>query len=159
MIDDLELPEPKTFNSYKPAGLLARFLALLIDIFIISFIMTIFINPNQNTDQFVKEYLSGKYLALQSVIFFTYTILLESTVGATLGKMIFKIKVINEQEKTPHNTKIALRNLVKYFFLTFQFAGFFALFFMNIDQQFLHDSWSKCYIVQSKKKNEPQPEN
>jgi len=159
MFDDIELPEPKAFKNYEPAGLFFRFIAFLLDMFFISTLLFLVIDIKENIEEMIADVASNKFLVPTAILFLAYTILLESILGATLGKFILGLRVINENEERPHHTKVALRNFLKYLFISIPFITFFILFFMNIDRQFLHDSWSNCYIVQKKKKNAQQQEN
>ncbi len=72
----------------------------------------------------------------------TYYIVFEATTGRTLGKMITKTKVVDENGNKPDFSTILVRTLCR-------FVPFNALSFLFNDRGW-HDTWSKTRVVEVK---------
>lgn len=72
----------------------------------------------------------------------TYYITFEATTGRTLGKMITKTKVVDEQGNKPDFSTVLLRTICR-------FVPFNALSFLFAERGW-HDAWSKTRVVDIK---------
>ncbi|MBR8535555.1 RDD family protein [Carboxylicivirga sediminis] len=74
--------------------------------------------------------------------FFIYYLVMEATTGRTLGKMITRTKVIDENGNKPDFSTILIRSFCR-------LVPFNALSFLFAERGW-HDAWSKTRVVESK---------
>ncbi len=133
-------------------SILQRFLALLIDGFILgisfSIIITIFsfiffkILPYG-----VAAGLTMLFNILMIVAAFAYYVLGYSKYGTTIGKKIFKLYVVDQKKLTkPTTGQAVIRTLVQFFISGIFFIGYIMAFF-NPEHTSLHDMLAKTYVI------------
>ncbi len=141
---------------FKYANLFQRIAAFLIDIFICSFLCALLFltqAADLSDPEKFQAYLMQNQSMVQTImyaVFFLYFILMESSkLQASLGKMIFGIKVCDLEGKRLHHTRVAVRTLSKILGLVSIFVIIFLVFF-NEKNQGLHDIWAKSLVVKKK---------
>ena len=108
----------------RPASLLKRLVALLIDLMPFMFVGTIVFLPDmvvrlpRTREEFTEVFEQHRdsptaaYMMILSLGLYTaYCVLMEWRFGATLGKMIFHLRIAGAEGKGPHLRQTALRNL------------------------------------------------
>ncbi len=123
---------------------LKRFCALIIDLVILTIAIT---GVSQLVLSFWKPADINQYIVFFSItnlyIAVLYSTILELIFSRTLGKFIFKIKVVDYQDGRKVSTiQIILRSLLKYLFP----FGFIA-YFTTKNKQMLHDILTKTKVV------------
>jgi len=153
--DEFEVAEENR-PKFKYSPILRRGLAMGIDFFICTFIVTIYFmtqfdfkdNPNLLQDYILQN--KGYTQLIIYIAFFLYFIFLESSnLKASLGKLIFGIKVTDESGDKLHHTQVAKRTLVK----SIAFSPIILIFYVliiNVKRQFLHDMWAKSIVILNK---------
>ncbi|MGX3097776.1 RDD family protein [Helicobacter sp. 23-1046] len=138
------------------APLNVRFLAYLFDCFLVLFVCVIALWSSfsavfneedlQNAIALLKTAL-WRIALLYTLAFFCYEVLLVSLYGATLGKMILKIRIVSvEFVDKPSIARAVVRAFCKCLGAIFLYVGFI----MAFDGQFnraLHDKVSKTLVV------------
>lgn len=124
--------------------LLKRFCALIIDLTILTLAIT---GVYQLVLGFWKSVDINQYVVVFSItnlfIAVLYSTILELIFNRTLGKFIFKIKVVDYQDgRKVSITQIILRSLLKYLF-PFGFVAYFT----TKNKQMLHDILTKTKVV------------
>lgn len=134
------------------ASILERFLAYLIDYFLISFVFVgIFweqIAPLQQNYSAIINFVQEHFFYFVSLNL-TYEFLFVFLYGATLGKMILKIKVISlGMLDRPSLIYSAIRALSKVMAEFLFYAPFFVVFFSPVHQA-LHDILGKTLVIKN----------
>ncbi len=139
------LPKPFTLpSSQAPAPLASRFLAGLLDflpfMFLASGAYLVLLPPGTNVDQHARQIMEGTVLpdALAWCVisgmmgFLAYSTLMEFYFQATLGKMLFRLRVVGDEGRKPALREVAARNLMKVIALSFSLflLGIYALFML-----------------------------
>ena len=132
----------------KFVGFGKRFVAYMIDIVIIMFSASIVAIVLFFVLSFSSEEAVGQMvMVVYFIVYVSYFILMESSVKqATLGKRLFKIKVINE-----NGTRLSLinslgRTLGRLLSGAIMGLGYVMILFTK-DKQGLHDKLAKTYVV------------
>lgn len=132
----------------KFVGFGKRFVAYMIDIVIIMFSAFIVVMVLLFVLSFSSEEAVGQMvMVVYFIVYVSYFILMESSVKqATLGKRLFKIKVINE-----NGTRLSLinslgRTLGRLLSGAIMGLGYVMILFTK-DKQGLHDKLAKTYVV------------
>jgi uncharacterized RDD family membrane protein YckC len=113
-------------NSFVYAKLRFRWLALLIDGTILNWVINILTDhlhryaAIENSESMNVIYGSGLF----GLVFVVYSVAFEGYLGATIGKYIFKIRVIDISGKRISYTNSLIRNLAK--FIPFEILSCFA---------------------------------
>lgn len=120
-----------------------RFVAFLIDIivlYIFAFIIQFFFSP-----------VSLKWIILFEFLAFPiFNLVLLIKYGATIGKWVMKIKVVNVSFRSPHLFQLLIREtLGKVVSSLFVFAGYIWIIFDD-KRQAWHDKIAKTYVVYKK---------
>ncbi len=160
-------------ENYSPAGLGKRFLAFIIDIFVViigSFLLCfILLQPfggfsgatGLDDFQFGEDLVKGAFLGISIFLvfliifvgifvfgFFYEIFMLSSSKQATLGKAIMNIKVVSLNGNSLSFLEALFRTLIKYFTGNiFIFLWLICLF--NDKRQNLHDLAIKGWVVES----------
>ncbi|OQB84731.1 MAG: RDD family protein [Planctomycetes bacterium ADurb.Bin126] len=138
---------PKPFGlppSQGPAPIASRFLAGLLDflpfMFLASGAYLVLLPPGTNVDQHARQIMEGTVLpdALAWCVisgmtgFLLYSTLMEFYFQATLGKMLFRLRVVGDEGRKPSLREVAARNLMKVIALSFSLflLGIYALFML-----------------------------
>lgn len=153
----------------KPARLPHRFIAHIIDLFVIGFIWIVcfgmvlfiirFLNAEQLSELAVDAGNMGELPVLVlliflmalltfSIIFHTYFVSMEFQSGQTIGKKMMRIKVVSEDGSPITRRQALYRDLVKvYFELTLTIPLFYIFFDKN--HQRLGDKWAKTIVIEN----------
>lgn len=129
-----------------------RFFAFLIDNFLVTlaFYLIFWEEMSSLPDSYVAmvEFLKGKVLYLVGLEF-VYEVVFLSLYGATLGKMLFKIKVISlDMLDRPNLLYALIRTMCKILGKVFFYMPFFLVFFSPIAQA-LHDILGKTIVIKN----------
>lgn len=147
LADRLNLPGPKTY--VVPASIWRRGAAFIVDMLIINWVLTLAFNnlylkiiPEGMPLLEIGEYLMSnpdKFLIFKMITFSTgllallYFSVLEWKLGQTLGKMLFKINAVTEDNEHPKIFAVLVSNIPIFllFILSFSFI-IVQLFFMGL---------------------------
>ena len=134
--------------SFEYVGIGIRFVAQLIDAFIASIIAS-FIVTAAGYEVTTSTGLSLGYVPIIMIgIFFAYFTLMEGFFGATAGKMIFKVKVLQEDGNPCGVGRAAVRNLLRFIdALPFLYLVGFILITRSEKKQRLGDRVAKTVVV------------
>lgn len=100
--------------SFEYVGIGIRFVAQLIDAFIAAIIASFIVTAAGVEVTTSTELTLGYAPAIMIGIFFAYFTLMEGFLGATVGKMIFKVKVLQEDGNPCGLGRAAVRNLLRF---------------------------------------------
>ena len=134
----------------QPAGILSRFLAALIDgilIGVVSFVVAMLLGGT--TDETGQFNVSGLPALIMFVLPVLYWAAMEATSGATVGKMLLGLQVVNENGTGPIGWGPAIiRNLIR-FTPVYGFACIIGLIMMltNANKQRLFDKLAHTMVV------------
>ena len=116
---------PKLFalpDGMRPGNLLKRVLAAFLDYLPFSTMASSLFMPPMNWDE-LKHLMSNPEMAppegvlytfmLSLVLYVLYGIVMELRFGATLGKMLFRLRVVGDEGARPKFREVVLRNLLK----------------------------------------------
>lgn len=98
---------------FEYAGLGTRFIALLIDSFIVVLVVGIFLGVTGYSVPDPAEYGLGLVPLLTIGAVFLYFTLMEGFLGATAGKMVFRVKVVKEDGSACGIGAALVRNLLR----------------------------------------------
>jgi uncharacterized RDD family membrane protein YckC len=102
----MQIQDPSnTELKHETASIQQRVLALFIDVLIILALLYLF--KQIGTAQWNKKY----FKLISAIIYMVYKPLLEYILGATIGKILLGLKVVNYQYKKPSLGAILLRNI------------------------------------------------
>ena len=152
--------EEKNEVVFFPAGLFKRLLAAIIDLFIVStfvLIVTFVIEVALIIfakdevillDDYIYERRLKSIASISLIVFYTvyFTIMEASSYKATLGKMIFKISVVDYDCQRISYWRSFMRTISKYISVSCLYIGFLIGFFTEYHQM-LHDLIAKTYVV------------
>ena len=116
-------------NALSNASLGKRFVNVLVDGFAIGAIGALL---SMNTGSFFWG----------NLIYFAYYIYLENSKGQTLGKMLTKTKVVNQDGSKPELAMIILRTLLRFIPILW------ISFLITDDKTGWHDRWTKTRVVE-----------
>ena len=146
-------PEERPYRGNIVYGsILQRFLALLIDGFILGISLSIVITILSFI--FFKIFPYGLATGLTMLVNIlaigagvAYYVIGYSKYGTTIGKKIFKLYVVDQKKLTKPTTSQALiRTLVQFFISGIFFIGYIMAFF-NPEHTTLHDMLAKTYVI------------
>ena len=133
------------------AGVGKRLLAFLVDAIILATvffaIFLIFGSSLTIEGTFALCYFTSIFL---SMIYFTY---FYSTSGQTLGKKLFRIKVVSSDEENLYFATGIIRYIGYYISTLLALIGFLMVFF-NQEKQGLHDKLAATYVVNVPRKED-----
>ena len=127
-----------------------RFFAWLVDFVIISLISSSifflsFLYLNYNFENFITN--DGMYIPT-SVMFFSYWIILEYKTGQTIGKKMFKLKIINSQGEKPSLIGVVISSFGKSFILPIDMI--LGLIITNEKRQRIFNKFGDTLIIKIK---------
>jgi len=148
MKDDLNLRLKN--NNLKIASISKRAISMMIDDFLISFLIFIaFFDAFKNAKNMEELIILTDKLFL--FIFIAYTIyhyIFIAIYGKTIGKMIVKIKCIDiDTFEKPNHFRSFIRSLVRNFDEMFLYAGMAVALFDPLNRA-LHDIVGRCIVVE-----------
>ena len=173
MLETLENQNEEIVEIREPeyAAFVSRTLALLIDIAIMSLIIAIvsylvmavigdqmdsidYSNSSENTFEKALSFLAGMtyFIFLQMIISWLYFAIMESKYGATYGKQIMGIQVVDEQMDFISFGKASLRYFGKILSAMILYVGFIMAGFTT-KKQGLHDMISKTIVIKKESNN------
>jgi len=117
-----------------------RFIAFNIDYFLI-FCFSFLISSILEFPELIKYWIF-------IFLFYAYFIILENLTSQTLGKMIMKIRVINEKGENPSFITSLIRNISKTISALPLLYGFIQILAPHVKQT-IHDGIAKCYVVKT----------
>ena len=137
-------------NNLKIASISKRAVAMMIDDFLISFLIFIaFFDAFKNAKTLGEIILLTDKLFL--FIFIAYTVyhyIFIAVYGKTLGKMLVKIKCIDiETFEKPDHFRSFIRSLIRNFDEMFLYAGMAVALFDSYNRA-LHDIVGRCIVVE-----------
>lgn len=130
----------KAILQRSKASFIKRLLATIMDWIIISVMVTVF---ELFIDNFDLHYVMVAIMTLG--IPFTYYVWLYTKYGATLGKMLIKIKVVDLNYEKISFSQVIIR-LLSYWLSLIGFIGFLWIIIDQNNQGF-HDKIAKTYVV------------
>ncbi|MFA6448873.1 MAG: RDD family protein [bacterium] len=142
------------YSNNKVKYLCQRFSAFFVDCFIV---FIIYLSITIISTRILKHYLSKEELKSLFPIFIYivnisallihafYFIVIQSKYKTTIGKYIFKLKIIPEVEESID----IMTMFIRYLFFEFPITGFISAFLIIFDDknQGLHDKIAKTYVV------------
>lgn len=150
---------PKPFSlpeAVLPANLLQRVIAAFIDFMPFSFISWAIFRPPLPEDG-MQTLIQEQYLSSEALYFWVcllslyvaYCIVMEYYFGATVGKMIFRLRVVGDEARKLTLREAALRNLVKIVELTWPIGLplLLVLPILNRNRQRLGDMLARTAVV------------
>jgi len=149
----------------KNAGFLNRFLAYMIDYFILNFIGTIigvifafplalFLFSKGHTEEYVTTIVYAVIFPIASLVGILYYAILESSKWqGTVGKIVLKITVVDENGNRVGFWRAFLRAFCMLFSTLILGIGWLMILWTK-DKRSLHDMMSGCYVVKKEEKNE-----
>lgn len=141
-------PEEKSTGT-RYGGFWVRFLALIIDGIVVAAVTRPFTGliPSPSYNLGLGSGISESISSLTTLISWAYYVIMTRTYGATLGKMVFSLKVVNYEGKNVDWVTAILREIVGkaisgiLLLLGFVWAGF------DSKKQGWHDKIAKTYVV------------
>ncbi len=135
-------------STFEYVGIGIRFVAQLVDVFIVSLIAS-FVLSLAGYDVTASTGLGfSPILLAMLVMFFLYFTLMEGFLGTTVGKMIFKVKVLSEDGNPCGPGRAAVRNLLRFIdALPFLYLIAFILIARSERKQRLGDRVAKTVVV------------
>ncbi len=145
-----DLGEKLQREGYKTASLMKRAISMMIDDFLISFLIVIaFLDSFSNAKTFEEVMTITDKLIIY--IFIAYTLyhwIFVAIYGKTIGKIITKIKVIDTQTfDKPDFFRSFIRSVFRNFDEMFFYAGMMVAFFDPYNRA-LHDIIGRCVVVE-----------
>jgi uncharacterized RDD family membrane protein YckC len=141
----------KINKDYVPAPYWKRFLAYLIDFFIVGFLVTLPFRKVLSEFDFVSQKndpIFGYISLIFVIVIIFYSALLEYKLGQTLGKMLLGISTVSLTDKNLKFSQAFLRNLTKPFSIVFLVDILYMLFKKN--HQRLFEVFSNTLVVNKK---------
>lgn len=135
-------PQSKKPSVQNYASTGQRFINYLIDMiafYLIVFLIGMVMGTNSSLTSMMDSPLFG--LSLYGV-FFLYYLVMEVSMGKTIGKLVTRTMVVNEHGEKPDTGTILLRTLIR--FIPFEPFSAFAS-----NARMWHDSWTKTYVIKS----------
>jgi len=140
----------KEFNGKKIASLTKRAISMMIDDFLVSFIVFIaFFDSFRNAKTFEEmEIIASEYFLYIFIAYTLYHWFFVALYGKTVGKFLMKISVIDmETLQTPNYLKSLIRSLFRNFDEMFFYAGMAVAVFDPFNRA-LHDIVGRCIVVE-----------
>jgi len=150
-MDRQSIPMEQHFVPYRAAGFWMRFWAYLVDlivVFALNGIVLRFVAIFGGNQVAISYWTLGSIIG--AITFFVYFALMTKFYGQTLGKMIFGLKVISENEESELSwldvvfREVVGRIIYKSFFLL-NFLYIVVAF--NKDKQGLHDMFGETRVI------------
>jgi len=140
----------KEFNGKKIASLTKRAISMMIDDFLVSFIVFVaFYDTFKNAKTLEEmEMIASEYFLYIFIAYTLYHWVFVSLYGKTVGKFLMKISVIDmETFQKPDHLKSFIRSLFRNFDEMFLYAGMAVAVFDPLNRT-LHDMVGRCVVVE-----------
>lgn len=159
-------PQAST-TQYEHAGFGVRLLAAIIDGILLGIVFGVingvfgtalgvgssFMNPENLSDEaaagFLFAMLGGSLLLtfINTVLSWAYYVIMTGAKGATIGKMIMKLEVVDENYQKISYGRAALREIIGKFVSSLVFCLGFLWIIFDDKKQGWHDKIAKTYVV------------
>ena len=136
-------------EEYKPASFLRRILALFYDTLlltgiILGYLLVVTLMFGDTFESISERiFLQFSYLIL-GVIFFTY--FWKDNKGQTLGRQVWKIRIVGDEHKEPSTKNLIYRSLFGLVF-NLAFGSNYLFIFFNKDKKSINDLLSKTKTI------------
>lgn len=148
-----DISDSSTSNEFRYAGFWMRFWAFLTDLIIIFSLRGLLLTPLKFINEGVAINIGIWTLngILASLIFFAYFLLMTKYFGQTVGKMLFGLKVINENEASLSWSDLLYREVIGRFIHVVYFAlnTLYIVVAFTPKKQGLHDMFADTIVVHS----------
>lgn len=136
---------------FEYAGLGSRFIALLIDSFILALVVGIFLATTDYSFSDPAEYGLGLVPLLTIGAVFLYFTMMEGFLGATIGKMVFRVKVVKEDGSACGIGAALVRNLLRIVDGIFFYVVGAVLIVRSQKRQRLGDRIAKTVVIRPRR--------
>ena len=136
---------------FEYAGLGTRFIALLIDSLILALVLGIFLATTGYSFPDASEYGLGLVPLLTIGAVFLYFTMMEGILGATIGKMIFRVKVVKEDGSACGIGASLVRNLLRIVDGIFFYVVGAVLIVRSQKRQRLGDKVAKTVVIRPRR--------
>jgi len=140
----------KEYKGRKIASLNKRAISMMIDDFLVSFIVFIaFFDSFKNAKTFQEmELIASEYFLYIFIAYTLYHWIFVALYGKTVGKFLMKISVVDmETLQKPNHLRSFIRSLVRNFDEMFFYAGMLVALFDSYNRA-LHDIIGKCVVIE-----------
>jgi len=140
----------KEFKDRKIASLNKRAISMMIDDFLVSFIVFIaFFDSFKNAKTFQEmEMIASEYFLYIFIAYTLYHWIFVALYGKTIGKFIMRISVVDmDTLQKPNHLRSFIRSIFRNFDEMFFYAGMFVALF-NPYNRALHDIIGKCVVIE-----------
>jgi len=140
----------KEYKGRKIASLNKRAISMMIDDFLVSFIVFIaFFDSFKNAKTFQEmELIASEYFLYIFIAYTLYHWIFVALYGKTIGKFLMKISVVDmETLQKPNHLRSFIRSLVRNFDEMFFYVGMFVALFDPYNRA-LHDIIGKCIVIE-----------
>jgi len=140
----------KEYKGRKIASLNKRAISMMIDDFLVSFIVFIaFFDSFKNAKTFQEmELIASEYFLYIFIAYTLYHWIFVALYGKTVGKFLMKISVVDmDTLQKPNLLRSFIRSLVRNFDEMFFYAGMLVALFDPYNRA-LHDIIGKCVVIE-----------
>ena len=145
-----ELDKKLQSKNLKIASISKRAIAMMIDDFLISFLIFLTFFDSFKNATTMQEYIliTDKLFVYIFIVYTIYHYIFIAIYGKTIGKMIVRIKCIDTQTlETPSHLRSFIRSLFRNFDEMFLYAGMIVAVFDKYNRAF-HDMVGRCVVVE-----------
>jgi len=140
----------KEFKDRKIASLNKRAISMMIDDFLVSFIVFIaFFDSFKSAKTFQEmELIASEYFLYIFIAYTLYHWIFVALYGKTIGKFIMRISVVDmDTLQKPNHLRSFIRSIFRNFDEMFFYAGMFVALFDPYNRA-LHDIIGKCVVIE-----------